>query len=152
MFDTKNIPNMDLEGTSDVYITAYVDDKDKKSTDTHYRCQDGEASFNYRMLFNVPAPRPNYELVIQAWDRDLFKSNDHICEWNFDMTKLFECVRLSQQQIQLTRSFVNYSMKNDKCVKDLEFNDDGTFWLTTRKEGKLIKVRLDLRIFPSELS
>lgn len=29
---------MDNEGTSDVFVKAYVDDKDKKETDTHYRC------------------------------------------------------------------------------------------------------------------
>lgn len=58
--DTKDVPCMDFEGTSDVYITAYIDDKNKKSTDTHYRCQNGAASFNYRMLFDVEAPRHDY--------------------------------------------------------------------------------------------
>ena len=51
--DAKNIPLEDIEGTSDVFFKCYIDDKDKKMTDTHYRCQSGEASFNYRLLFNV---------------------------------------------------------------------------------------------------
>lgn len=54
---TLNVPCEDVEGTSDVFMKAYIDDKDKKETDTHYRCQDGKASFNYRLLYNVPAPR-----------------------------------------------------------------------------------------------
>jgi len=42
----------DLEGTSDVYVKAWIDKEDKKETDTHYRCQTGEASFNYRLLYD----------------------------------------------------------------------------------------------------
>ena len=34
----------------------------------------------------------------------------------------------------------------------LEFMDDDTFWLTTWKDGKAIKVRLDVRIFPGKLA
>ena len=29
VYDTKNMINMDLEGTSDVYITSYIDEKEK---------------------------------------------------------------------------------------------------------------------------
>ena len=53
--DTKNIPCLDVEGTSDVFIKAYIDDNDKKTTDTHYRCKDGAASFNYRLIYDVDA-------------------------------------------------------------------------------------------------
>jgi len=28
----------DAEGTSDVFIKAFIDDKDKKESDCHYRC------------------------------------------------------------------------------------------------------------------
>jgi len=47
---------MDVEGTSDVYCKAYFESSDYKETDTHYRCQDGAASFNYRMLFDISYP------------------------------------------------------------------------------------------------
>lgn len=29
---------MDVEGTSDVFIRSYFDNKDAQETDTHYRC------------------------------------------------------------------------------------------------------------------
>lgn len=61
VLDTKNVPTEDIEGTSDVFMKVYIDDEDKKNTDTHYRCQNGEASFNYRLLFNVKAPRKKDE-------------------------------------------------------------------------------------------
>jgi len=56
VMETRNIPLEDIEGTSDVFMKVYIDDKNKKTTDTHYRCQNGEASFNYRMLFDLKAP------------------------------------------------------------------------------------------------
>ncbi len=54
IFDTKEIKMMDAEGTSDVYIRAFFDSKkDPLETDTHYRCQTGNASFNYRLNFKT---------------------------------------------------------------------------------------------------
>jgi len=57
VYSTQNVPCEDVEGTSDVFIKAYIDDKDKHETDIHYRCQNGAASFNYRLLLDVEAPR-----------------------------------------------------------------------------------------------
>jgi hypothetical protein len=70
----------DAEGTSDVYIKAFIADTDKQETDTHYRNTDGKPSFNYRLLFGVTTPtiKP-FVITMQAWDRDLLKSNDLIC-------------------------------------------------------------------------
>lgn len=58
VMDTKNVPtDMDFEGVSDVYIRSYVDDDDKKDTDTHFRCSNGAASFNWRLQFDIKSPR-----------------------------------------------------------------------------------------------
>ena len=105
MFEAENIPNEDIEGTSDVYIKAYIDHKQKQQTDCHYRCMNGRASFNYRMLFDVSTPRDDCTLVLQAWDRDLFKSNDFLAEWTIDLKKLLDLVRDSQKQIGITKNF-----------------------------------------------
>lgn len=37
IWDTKEVKEMDNEGVSDVFIKAFIDDKDKKETDTHFR-------------------------------------------------------------------------------------------------------------------
>jgi hypothetical protein len=86
---------MDFEGTSDIYIKAYINYKDKLSTDTHYRCMSGKGSFNYRMLFNIQSPRKDALLVLQAYDRDLFTKNDYICEWVIDLKEAFDFVVLT---------------------------------------------------------
>lgn len=64
VWDTLEVINADVEGTSDVFIKAFIDDKEKRETDTHFRCKDGKASFNYRLLFDLKAPRKNYNLTL----------------------------------------------------------------------------------------
>ena len=95
VFDTQDTPAMDIEGTSDVFIKAHIDDNDNGETDTHFRCSDGSASFNYRILFDLKAPRQNTTLTIQTWDRDLFASNDFIGEIQLPLKHMFEDCILS---------------------------------------------------------
>ena len=56
IYDTRDITLMDVEGTSDAYVKAFFDPKDAKETDTHYRCSNGKASFNYRLLYALKYP------------------------------------------------------------------------------------------------
>ena len=90
VMDCNNVPSMDIEGTTDLYIKCWIDDKEKKSTDTHYRCMSGNGSFNYRCLIDFDMPRESKVLVLQAWDRDLFKKNEYICEWTLDLSVLIQ--------------------------------------------------------------
>jgi hypothetical protein len=159
ILDAKNVPLEDIEGTSDVFMKCYIDDHDKKQTDTHYRCQNGEASFNYRLMFDVKAPRKKdkdpYQLVVQAWDFDLFKSNDYICEWVLDLTEIVKNVRLTQQPAHLTKKYWMMLLKDKMRDVKPEFMEDDSFWLTLDKpgkDGKSPKVRLDIRVLPGALA
>lgn len=38
IYDTIEVICADVEGTSDVFIKAFMDDKEKRETDTHFRC------------------------------------------------------------------------------------------------------------------
>lgn len=65
VFNTKEIKMMDFEGTSDVYVRGFFDSrKDPLETDTHYRCQTGNASFNYRLNYKVTFPRQHYNFTL----------------------------------------------------------------------------------------
>lgn len=75
----------DVEGTSDAYVKCFFDKEagkpEERSTDTHWRCQNGKASFNWRMLFPVfvdPHNDAANTLTIQAWDKDVISSDDLI--------------------------------------------------------------------------
>jgi len=94
VFNTEEVPCDDPEGMSDVYIRAFFDSKGEvKETDTHYRCGDGKASFNYRMLFKHSFPRADandYNLSLQIYDRDLLTSNDVIGETMINIKEAVE--------------------------------------------------------------
>jgi C2 domain len=65
VFNTLDVPSMDVEGVSDVYVRAFFDSKEEvKETDTHYRCGTGKASFNYRLLYNLKHPSKDYTYTI----------------------------------------------------------------------------------------
>lgn len=158
IYDTLNIKMMDVEGTSDVYCRAFFDSAvEAKETDTHYRCSNGKASFNYRMLFNLKHPRKDYSLTLQLYDRDFFKSNDLIGDATFDIKLPLEDVSLSKRQCGVTKTYYNSYLK-DLGFK-LEFKDEDTFWIPIKQVNKddpskvdaqgKIRVRID--IFPKGL-
>eukprot|EP01012_Entosiphon_sulcatum_P020626 TRINITY_DN25537_c0_g1_i1.p1 TRINITY_DN25537_c0_g1~~TRINITY_DN25537_c0_g1_i1.p1 ORF type:complete len:731 (+),score=179.50 TRINITY_DN25537_c0_g1_i1:2-2194(+) len=90
------------ERMSDVYIRCWLDGMpdDTQETDVHYRCTDGNATFNWRMLYPVqylPAekkitsvekpkfslfrvrkepPKRSPNLHVQIWDNDLLPGTD----------------------------------------------------------------------------
>lgn len=64
VYDTLEVVPADVEGTSDVFIKAFIENKEKLETDTHYRCSNGKASFNYRLVFGMKAPRKDYFLTV----------------------------------------------------------------------------------------
>jgi len=78
---------MDIEGTSDVYFECYIDNKKKKlKTDVHYRCMDGNASFNYRLkLYYKNTTKSERQLEVRCFDRDLIGANEFIGSTTIDL-------------------------------------------------------------------
>lgn len=153
IYDTVGVVAMDAEGTSDVYCRAFFDSRiDAKETDTHYRCSNGKASFNYRLLFNVEHPRKDYNMSIQLYDRDFFKSNDIIGDCSIDLKGAFEDSALSGRPLGLNKAYFNAYLK-EKGYK-MDYKDENSFWLPimSKDDKGLIKengkVRVQIDIFP----
>ena len=162
IFGTQNVPMEDLEGTSDVFVKAWISDKDKRETDTHWRCSNGEASFNYRMLFDFKSPsynkadRESYKLKIQVYDRDVFKSNDFICQFELDLYLLVLDCRATQKVMHLNKKYYESYFKHE-CGRggeqlDVEFEDDDSFWLQIRHKSNAepVRIRIDVRVLAGE--
>lgn len=102
IWDTEDLEIMDAEGTTDGFIRCFFDSGDTKDTDTHFRNSDGKCSWNYRILFPISYPSKNYELTVQAYDLDLFKSNDLIGQTTIDLKELISDSELAKRPISLT--------------------------------------------------
>ena len=82
IWKTKNVPNMDsFEGMSDLFVKCWPEGCKPQETDTHWRCQKGKASFNWRLIFDVELGHNTKAMKFpyfhfQLWDRDLLKWND----------------------------------------------------------------------------
>lgn len=140
VYDTLEVKCADAEGTSDTYARVFFDSKDAKETDTHYRCSNGKASFNYRLLYNVKHPRKDYTLTLQLYDRDFFKSNDIIGDATIDLRLPIEDCALSKRPLGFTKKYYNDFLKDNGGAK-FDFKDENSFWVPVRsmnaESGKL---------------
>lgn len=50
---------------SDIFVVGYIEGKEPQKTDIHWRSEDGEGMFNWRMVFPVTLPYKNPRLKIQ---------------------------------------------------------------------------------------
>ena len=167
VYNCTGVPAEDAEGTSDVFIKAFIGEDDKQESDTHYRCTTGKPSFNYRLLFDVTTPtiKP-YVLTMQAWDRDLLKSNDLICQWQVDITAIIRDSKITSGPIHLQKDYYETSLK-DRMVKpgepepfnfprkESEGDKTSTIVMTAfcpadPEKKKPIKIYCDLRVVPRE--
>lgn len=143
VFDGQDVKMMDDGGTSDVYFRCFFDSsKDSIETDTHFRCQNGKPSFNYRLLYKVKHPSKVYTLTIQCYNRDFFSPNEIIGSYELDLRKAFDDVALVKRLLPLNRDYYNkYLLKEDKSnVLKWKDDNDRNFYvplISKNKEGKI---------------
>ena len=153
IFGTEEIKMMDDGGTSDVFFRCFFDSKkDAQETDTHFRNQDGKASFNYRLMYKVKYPRKDYRFTIQSYDRDFFKSNDIIGSNILDLKQAFEDVDLTKRPLLINKDYYEKYMKKEDD-KGFKFHENGdSFWVPVigkDDDGKLenngeVEIRIDI--------
>lgn len=129
VWKTNDVPQMDWEGCSDVYIRSYFNDPAKdKFTDTHWRNSDGKASFNWRNIFKLGSLQPEYKLTIQAWDRCIISHDVLIGEFTIDITPMFQDSYLTNRQFNLSKGYFDDYFKQklidegDTSVEKIKFD------------------------------
>lgn len=146
VWKTEDIEMMDFEGTSDVYVRSFLDPEKDHLTDTHWRCQTGKASFNWRNLIPVQTKQPGYNLTIQAWDKDIIASDDLIGEFTLDIeplireAHLLDKIRVLNQEYWETRMKGVLEERGGSGRKDLVWDTEESkpslnekFWVPVRR-------------------
>ena len=156
VWETEEMRMMDAEDTSDIYVTAFVDPKDKQSTDVHYRCQTGNASFNWRIVLPLDVPRVNNRLTLHCYDKDIFSKDDFISGAEIDLTDILKIPKDLDVPITFSKDYVN-SVSNDEKMKyeGIEFLSGGDdeeknkFWVQCyQQNSKSGRILCSLEILP----
>lgn len=151
IWDTEDITVYDWEGTSDVYIRAFFDStQDAKETDTHWRCKDGKASFNYRLKFRIKNPGSAGNLNIQIWDRDVFIANDYIGGSCLDLNTAIKDATETRRTINVNQKYFESVYKDNPEDMKLQFHDQDSFFVEClNSKGEAAgKVRVQIDIVP----
>ena len=137
-----------------MFVRAFLDSTRAQETDTHFRCQDGKGSFNYRLVFDVCTPGDSLQLSVQVWDRDIFKSNDFIGDAGISLKLPIADAIETQKTISVNKkyydAFLGEQMGEDAV---LDFKDENSFWIPCRdKDGNENgRVRVQIDIIPKDM-
>lgn len=135
----------DVEGTSDIYIRAFLDSEEPQETDVHYRCQTGKGSFNWRMQFDCKFPRKRYYLNLQIWDKDFFSGNDYIADAAIDFSRLAQDVFESGKGLSLDKRYYNKYMKPQEGDDPIRWETNENFWIPCNsKDPNTVSINLKL--------
>ena len=124
---------MDVEGTSDIYIIGYLGQQDSQKTDIHFRCQDGNASFNWRMLLPLQIPTQKPLLTIQVYDKDIFASDDYISGATLNLKDLLTLPKYLGLPVKFTKTYYEgltpdeqnvYVIKEKKMQQEKEIKEE----------------------------
>ena len=157
VWETEEMRMMDVEDTSDIYVTAFVDQKEKQSTDVHYRCQTGNASFNWRIVLPLEVPRVNNRLTLHCYDKDIFSKDDFISGAEIDLTDLIKIPKDLDVPITFSKDYVNSVTPDEKLkyegVEFLSGGDDeekNKFWVQCyHQNSKSGRILCSLEILPA---
>ena len=130
IWGTDDVANADIEGTSDIFIRAWVNEEEPKETDTHYRCQTGKGSFNWRMKWPVTIPHETYRVNIQIWDLDILSFNDFLADATFTYNKLAKDAWISNRRVKRD------GPKDVSLFKRAKKEDDNKFWINCKRRNK----------------
>jgi hypothetical protein len=113
-----DIPSLD-GGYSDTYMQFNMEGGKKYYTDTHWRCKNGKASWNWRIKIPIELPIKSREigrLKVQAWERNLITPNMIIGEGSIELFDWFMLAYHRQEQTILPFKERNEVRKEMKAL------------------------------------
>ncbi|OMJ78297.1 hypothetical protein SteCoe_21930 [Stentor coeruleus] len=149
IWKAENVPNMDIEGLSDLFVAVKINSLLEKETDTHYRAGSGRGCWNWRMKFQLTLPQPANIITLQLWDRDIFSGNDFISEISIPFDDLATEAWETDSQVQMFGE--SDDLKDRLLGKKREI-----FWVQCKKrndDGEVVdcgKILISFEILPKK--
>lgn len=149
IWKAEDVPNMDIEGLSDLFVAAKINGLLEKETDTHYRAGGGRGCWNWRMKFQLTLPQPANVLTLQLWDKDIFSGNDFISEISIPFDDLATEAWETDTQVQMFGE--SDDLKDRLLGKKREI-----FWIHCKKrndDGEVVdcgKILISFELMPKK--
>eukprot|EP00397_Hematodinium_sp_SG-2012_P002251 GEMP01002257.1.p1 GENE.GEMP01002257.1~~GEMP01002257.1.p1 ORF type:complete len:1429 (+),score=308.39 GEMP01002257.1:138-4424(+) len=144
IWTTRNVRMVDGDHT-DVMISSSLDCQEYlgsypayQETDVHFNCTDGNAVFNWRILYpRIKMPTKSAVLQLSLWDANGLASNVFIGDVNLDLKKYVEKVAKDADAISLTKKELKFSNQAEEEDKpDLEIGYvNVSMWVMTQSEA-----------------
>jgi hypothetical protein len=143
VWETEDTPAADIEDMSDYYVSAFVSNDTKQSTDVHYRCELGKsASFNWRIVMPITYPSDNTNLNIQLMDNDLFSKDDYVSGNVLNIGRIIKDVYALDIPVKFDKDYWDGLSPAEKAHTNIKFTNDKNekdkFWFTLDKQGQVI--------------
>lgn len=123
----EGVPSDDPRDPGDLYVKGQVNSLPEKRTDTHYKIQNGSATWNWRMKYQVCLPNKLENIInLQIWDKDFLSGNDFIAETSFSFQR-------EAQQVYEVNLLVKCILRSVKPVED-SMQALGAFWLECKSK------------------
>ncbi|OQS05760.1 dysferlin [Thraustotheca clavata] len=121
IWKSEGVIDKELSETNDLFVKAWIEGQKAQSTDIHWRCSTGKASWNYRMKFQIQMPmKPEFaRLHIQLWEKDLLKWQDIIGGTELDLYRWFQIAYYENRTVMPFKE-----MKHASRILDGEINDE----------------------------
>jgi len=120
-----------MSETNDLFVKAWIEGLKPQSTDVHWRCSTGKASWNWRMKFQLELPLKTPEfgrLHIQLWDKDLTKWNDIIGETQLDLYRWLQKAYHEKKTVlpfkEMKNNAKNINMMDDSSTSSEDENNE----------------------------
>jgi|TARA_B100001121_G_scaffold262551_1_gene242949 hypothetical protein len=120
----------------DYFAEFWIGDSRKQKTDVHWRCRNGQASWNWRIKIPIELPLDSPEkgrLMLQLWDQDVIKWNEVIGDTQVDLYRWFLKAYHEQRVVNVFKEVKDaISRQQMKAVKketygrNIDSNEEGT--------------------------
>eukprot|EP01138_Halocafeteria_seosinensis_P001972 gb/GECG01002020.1/.p1 GENE.gb/GECG01002020.1/~~gb/GECG01002020.1/.p1 ORF type:complete len:1966 (+),score=293.18 gb/GECG01002020.1/:1-5898(+) len=123
----KDVPSGDgITNMNDLYCRAMLQGAKNETlkTDTHWRAQNGKASFNWRMKWKVHLPMKFPYLTLQLWDKDIFKYNDCLAETQLSLKEHYMRARKQNTRYIVMRDKAREEEQKKKKRQEEGFREE----------------------------